>query len=235
MVYVTGDTHGRFDHILRWAKEPEHSNSTVIILGDAGINYDSSVRDFVLKTQLLNLENYGVKLFCIHGNHENRAENIKTYQTKEYFGGKVLYEEEFPNILFAIDGEVYRIDDKTCIVCGGAYSVDKYQRLCLGYKWFNDEQPSDEIKRKVEKALGKLNWKTDIVLTHTCPYKYIPRELFLEGIDQNTVDNSTEKWLQTLEDRLDYKKWYFGHFHGIKSIDKMRMLNNEVIEKIDVL
>ena len=49
------------------------------------------------------------------------------------------------------DGEIYDIDDKKVMVIGGAYSVDKWYRLKMNYKWFEDEQISEEEKSFVEK------------------------------------------------------------------------------------
>ena len=66
-----------------------------------------------------------------------------------------------------------------------------------------------------------MNNKVDIILSHTCPYKYLPREMFLEGIDQSTVDHSTEYFLDKIEEVADYKLWYCGHYHTDKKIDKM--------------
>ena len=77
------------------------------------------------------------------------------------------------------------------IVIGGAYSVDKFYRLAMGYKWFEDEQPSTEVKEYVESQLEKLNWNIDLVLSHTAPLRYEPVEWFLPVIDQSTVDKST--------------------------------------------
>ena len=37
------------------------------------------------------------------------------------------------------------------------------------------------------------NWQVDVVFSHTCPLKYEPVEVFLPGIDQSTVDKSTEE------------------------------------------
>lgn len=54
-------------------------------------------------------------------------------------GGTVLYEEEYPDILFAVDGEVYQIGDKKAMVIGGAYSVDKEYRISMCLPWFADE------------------------------------------------------------------------------------------------
>lgn len=82
-------------------------------------------------------------------------------------------------------GEVFDLDGKKAIVMGGAYSVDKMIRLMYGYGWWPDEQPSEKIKRGVERKLDELGWKVDVVLSHTTPLKYEPVEVFLEGIDQS--------------------------------------------------
>ena len=81
--------------------------------------------------------------------------NISTYKTKEWNNGTVWYEEEFPNILFAQDGEIYTINGKECLVIGGAYSVDKEYRLMNGWSWFKDEQPSKSVKAYIEKVVTK--------------------------------------------------------------------------------
>lgn len=54
-------------------------------------------------------------------------------------GGEVYYEPEYPNILFAKDGEIYDFDGKKAIAIGGAYSCDKEYRLLTGLPWFQDE------------------------------------------------------------------------------------------------
>lgn len=43
-------------------------------------------------------------------------------------------------------------------------------------------------------------------------------------LDQSTVDNSTELWLDTIEKMLNYNAWYCGHWHIEKRIDKMHFL-----------
>lgn len=222
MIYVTGDTHGKMSRIKLFCEKNKTSKDDIlIILGDSGINYYQNERDKSIKKYLSALP---ITLFCIHGNHDERPQNIKTYINKEFLNAKVMYEKEFPNILFGIDGEIYNMDNKNVLVIGGAYSVDKQYRIIFGEKWFKDEQPSDEIKSKVENVI--LNSNIDIVLSHTCPYKYMPVEWFISGIDQGDVDNSTEKWLDTIYEKVDnnLKKWYCGHFHGMKEIDKMMFI-----------
>ena len=83
-------------------------------------------------------------------------------------------EDAYPHILFAKDGEVYDLEGKRTFVIGGAYSVDKAYRILCGYGWWPDEQPSEEIKRKIEEKLAELSWNVDVVLTHTAPLRYEP-------------------------------------------------------------
>ena len=73
----------------------------------------------------------------------------------------------------------------------------------------------------------------DIVLTHTCPYKYEPREVFLEGFNQQNIDKSMEHFLDKIEENISYDKWYCGHYHTEKEIDNLEFMygNMKILEK----
>ena len=228
MIYITGDTHGNFIRVRNLCRVFETKKEDIlIILGDAGINYYGAGRDNKVKKMHENLPR---TIFSIHGNHEMRPETIPTYNEDEWNGGIVYREEEYPHLLFAKDGEIYDLNGINTIAIGGAYSVDKEYRLQNGWGWWADEQPSDEIKARVEKALAENGSKVDVVLSHTTPLKYEPREMFLSCIDQSKVDKSTEIWLDKIEDTIDYKKWYCGHYHTDKSIDKIRIMFEDISE-----
>lgn len=221
MIYLTGDIHGNPTQVeLFCSKMQLTEKDTIIMLGDVGLNYYGGKRDRLPKRILSSLP---VTFLCIHGNHENRPQNIPEYKPTIWNGGRVLVDEEHPNILFAEDGEIYDLDGKKALAIGGAYSVDKFYRLQRGFGWWADEQPSELTKRKVEGVVSECK-DIDIILSHTCPKKYIPTEMFLPMIDQSTVDNSTEEWLDTIEEAVDYKAWYCGHWHTDKRIDKMHFL-----------
>ena len=111
-----------------------------------------------------------------------------------------------------------------------AYSIDKEYRIANGYPWFQSEQPDSEIKKRVENRLKELDYKVDIVLSHTAPEKYEPIEFFLSNVDQSNIDKSTERWLDEIEDGLEYNHWYFGHYHNYKRIDSMEMLYKDIKE-----
>ena len=223
MVYFTGDIHGspfKLQVFCRYMELTE--KDTIVILGDVGANYYGGKRDKQFKEQIAKL---APTIFCIHGNHEQRPANIPSYKAKEWNDGPVWYEEEYPNLLFARDGNIYVIDGVRYLVIGGDFSVDKNYRLSRGYGWWADEQPSEEIKARVGRRVA--NSGLDVILSHTCPFKYEPREAFLPGIDQSEVDSSTEEWLDTIEESVDYKAWFCGHWHIDKRIDKMHFLYDE--------
>ena len=46
--------------------------------------------------------------------------------------------------------------------------------------------------------------------------------------NDNNVDKSTEKWLDKIEDSIEYKKWYCGHYHGEKVVNKLEFLFNTI-------
>lgn len=216
MIYITGDTHGDFSRLLTL---DYNDGDMIIVLGDAGINYYKNNEDIKLKNYLNSLN---LKLFCVRGNHEERPENISTYKVVDMFDGKVYLEDDYPNLIFAKDGEVYNIDGLSILVIGGAYSVDKDYRLMHGYKWFKDEQLSRE---EMNDILNKVSGRHfDVILTHTCTYKYEPREVFLPFIDQSKADKSMELFLDKIEDSIDYNKWYCGHYHIEKRIDKLEFM-----------
>lgn len=234
MIFITGDTHGKFNRIYDFCNS--HDNLTrkdvMIILGDAGINYFGDERDIQKKQKLSSLP---ITLFCIHGNHEMRPSGLLPYKEKLWQNGVVYVEDSYPNLLFAKDGEIFKLNGRNAIVIGGAYSIDKDYRLMWGYRWFEDEQPSDEIKAYVLNQLETIDWNVDTVLTHTCPIQYEPKEVFLPGVEQSSVDKSTEQWLGHIEKKLSYRKWYCGHYHTDKDVDKLQFLYKNIVAfSIDV-
>lgn len=221
MIYITGDTHGNFQRIKEFCQEQQTTtNDYLIILGDAGINYFGN-HDNKLKEELTKIP---ITFLCVYGNHEERPENIKTYQEINLFDGIMYQEEKYPNLLFFKDSEIYTILNKKVLVIGGAFSVNRDLMIERGYKWFKDEQPSELIKKQTLNNLKENNYQVDYILSHTCPYKYLPYEMFYVGVNQDKVDQSTEKFLDLIEELTDYHKWYCGHFHTDKVVDKINFM-----------
>ena len=160
MIWLTGDTHGHFERIEAFCREKQTTvDDILIILGDAGFNFGGGARDLALKTYA---SQFPITIFSLHGNRENRPQNIPGYGEGTFCGGKILYEPQFPNLLFAVDGEVYRFGGRNCLAVGGAYSTGKAYRLAKGMGWWPDEQPSEKTKRHVEQLLDARGWQMDM-------------------------------------------------------------------------
>ena len=225
MIYITGDIHGdinQFKEIM--GKVTCKLENTLIVLGDLGVNYFLNKNDKKFKNVI---SQYNINLFVIRGNHDANPANVNNIKEVEKYGNIGYMEEYYPNIFYAKNGEVYTIENNTFLVLGGAYSVDKWYRLEKGYKWFSDEQMTEEKK---EKFLNKNIKKVDTILSHTCPYGNMPKHLFLTQIDQSTVDNSMEIFLDKVKLNIEYKNWFFGHFHANEIIEQnMYMLYDGII------
>ena len=241
--FITGDKHRRFDRVKEFCRETNTRRKDVlIILGDAGFNYYDDKRDDELKKKISTLN---ITLFCLHGNKENRPQNVGTYGIRSFCGGKVYYEPKYPNIYFAIDGEIYTFEGKKYMVVGGAHSVDKMRCLEEGTPFWYDEMPDDNVKATVEQHL--LNEENRIygMMTHTCPIDYLPTEMFMstrqnasikrkprkaksKKLFKPDIDRSTEIWLGELEKKLDYEVWFCGHYHVDKQIDKVQMMWRDI-------
>lgn len=241
--FITGDKHRRFDRVKEFCREMNTRRKDVlIILGDAGFNYYDDKRDDELKAEMSRLN---ITLFCLHGNKENRPQNVGTYGIRSFCGGKVYYEPKYPNIFFAIDGEIYTFEGKKYMVVGGAHSVDKMRCLEEGTPFWYDEMPDDRTKEHVEKVLEAENNHIYGMLTHTCPVNYLPTEMFMstrqnasikrkprkarsKKLFRPDIDRSTEIWLGELEKNIDYEVWFCGHYHVDKQIDRIQMMYKNI-------
>ena len=77
MIWLTGDTHGHFERIEAFCREKQTTvDDILIILGDAGFNFGGGACDLALKTYA---SQFPITIFSLHGNRENRPQNIPGY------------------------------------------------------------------------------------------------------------------------------------------------------------
>lgn len=224
-LFITGDKHRNFKSLDRFFHQAQTTKDDVIIvLGDAGINYTLDIEDLRIKEHLAY---HPITYLFIHGNHEERAKFVPGYKLIEspFGAGQVYWDERFPNQYFAEDGEHNILGHKTLVI-GGAYSVDKEYRLARGARWFASEQPSEKLKSILLPQTAGQEY--DLVLTHTCPISVTPQDMFLPMVDQQTVDRTTEFFLERIHDQITYDKWFCGHWHTDRMVDKVYFMYENV-------
>lgn len=245
-LFITGDTHGNFDAIVEWTTTMNTTyQDALIIAGDNGIRFYGAkkTREENLKTMLSKLP---ITIFAVRGNHDRPYKEggdlvLEHCRLLDECSPLMWHDPKYPNIWYFQDGCCYTIGGKTFLTIGGAYSVDKYFRLFNHFTWFENEQLSNEEKGFIfDRIKGK---HYDYVITHTCPYTWMPTDLFMNNV-LGEVDNSTELWLENVKDSITYDKWYFGHFHkdrddiapnadmlfdGIKEISFGEQLNTQAL------
>lgn len=237
-IYVIGDLHGSYHPIKHFYEKYKDSpgfnfdgTDTIILLGDAGLNYYFDHRDDNFKNALCK---YPFTYFVIRGNHEERPslcmeKEPNKWTAEEFWYAKVYVEKRCPKIKYAADTpSSYYIEKLDCLFLSipGAYSIDKEYRLMNGWSWFPQEQLSlSEMLNTAWELCGDED-RFDLVLSHTCPQKYEPVELFLPFIDQSKVDKSMEEFLDWVDDHLIYNLWIWGHYHAYKYYDHKKWDNS---------
>lgn len=222
---ITGDTHSVF---TRFANLPKEEEIGMIVLGDFGINFYLNKTDTRKKKEVC--ANYpNITFYALRGNHEARPQDIPGMikQFDENVHGVVYLEPQFPNIRYFLDYGFYDIGGYTCYIISGAYSVDKYWRLERAMMteetnnpkksgWFANEQLTKEEMDKATEQLymfKDMGKHIDFIFSHTCPYDWEPRDMFLGAVDQSTVDDTMERWMNSWKDDIHFEVFCFGHFH----------------------
>lgn len=205
---ITGDCHQQFS---RFRNLDGDETTGVIILGDVGLNYNLNESDRAAKKGLC--KQYPFVFYCVRGNHEARpGEHLGMKMVHdEDVGGTVWIEEEFPRIRYFCDWGCYKIKGMNVLVIGGAYSVDKPIRIANGWKWFENEQLAQFEMDACMRGARDIDF--DLILSHTCPLSLQPTDLFLSWINQSTVDNSMEIWMEELSEKINWNIWLFAHYH----------------------
>lgn len=224
-IFITGDTHGDVDVHKLSRKCFDYKGLTkddyLIIAGDFGfIWYGNKKDDWWLKW--VNSLPCTV-LFC-DGNHEN-FDALEKYPVEEWHGGKVHRIRD--TIYHLIRGQVYDLYSLKFFVFGGASSHDKEYRK-ERVNWWPQEIPNSVEKQGAIENLDKNDWKVDYVITHCAPDKILDDlEIRYDGHD------SVTEFLDTIDNRLEFRHWYFGHYHMDKKIDDKHTLIFDRIEKIE--
>lgn len=221
-IYVTGDTHrdfSRFD-VSAFPEQLEMTKDDyVIICGDFGGVWYGKKRD---RYTLDQLEAKPFTTLFVDGNHCNFPE-LYRYPVGEFGQSNVHFIR--PTVIHLMRGMVYNIGKHKCFTMGGAESHDKEWRT-PGKSWWPQEMPS---RTEYDTALNNLdahNWSVDFVFSHCAPDSVQGLINLSYGHDMLT------NFLETVKSDLDYKSWFFGHYHVNKKVDDKHFCLYEQIVRI---
>ena len=115
--------------------------NTCCFFGHRTINETEELKSKLIETieKLIVEKQVDTFLFGSKSRFNSLCQETVTELKEKYPHIKRIYvRAEYPNILFAKDGEIFNIEDTKHLVSGGAYSVDKFYRLSRGYGWWED-------------------------------------------------------------------------------------------------
>lgn len=218
MIFITGDTHGDIDYkkLLTLKEKNLSYDDYLIICGDAGICWSPRLFQY-----FLNLYNdIGCTIIFIDGNHEN-FDMLNMCPLIEYHGA--LMHQIDKHIFHVLRGEIMTINKMTFLCLGGAISIDKMERTPYVSWWLEEEITFHDIDNALSN-LEKTNNKVDYVITHCADTQTVIKAFGYRR------DICTDQ-LTFIDKEVDYKHWFFGHYHFDRKIDnKKTCLYQEIIE-----
>lgn len=187
-------------------------------------------------------------LFC-DGNHENHDRLAKAYPEVGFHGGRAHKIRE--NVFHLMRGYVFELNGLSFFVFGGARSHDISGGILKPYEyptekefkkayrdfrdygslfrvdhisWWANELPTEEEMDRGLKNLSEHGWEVDFVVSHCAPVSIAA----LAGFPDR--DRLTQ-YLELINERLDFRKWFFGHYHDNRQIlSDYIMLYEQIIQ-----
>lgn len=253
MIYITGDTHGRFERLSDEKMKNDGLKLTekdyLIICGDFGLCWERN-STFEYNCEQLAQKNYTI--LWVQGNHEN-YDMIAEYPLEEWHGGKVRHIVRDKVILLE-RGQVFNIEGKTYFTFGGASSQDIQggilersdirfnEKRQLAYwrglpfrinheSWWEKELPDEIEMEEGRKNLAKHDYKIDYVITHCCS-THTQNKIEDGSVYKMKADKLTD-YFDEIEEKLQYIHWFLGHYHMDKKIDEKHSVLYQTIISLE--
>ncbi len=234
MIYVTGDCHGDIEKLDPKAFPMQNEmtkDDYVIICGDFGLIWNYENESAYEKRYLDWLNSRSFTTLFVDGNHENFT-RLYDYPVEKWHGG--LVHKIRDSVLHLMRGEVFLINDKRVFAFGGASSHDvqdgildmdeeekiyrlRKQGACFRIKdfsWWDLELPTDKEMQNGVNNLKNVNYKVDYVITHCCPTD------IQALINRHYKTDKLTDYLLEINKKLDFQKWFFGHYHINENINE---------------
>lgn len=255
MVFITGDTHREFRRFTT-KRFPVQKGMTkddiVIIAGDAGIILDKEKSTPYEKHQIIKWLN--AKPFTtvfVDGNHENFDRLFSDFPLVDFYGGKAYKISH--SIFWLKRGELFEFGGEVFWAFGGAQThdtehflvkdgpgpggINHYKNVVnvlkrnnefyrtIGEDWWPQEMPTKEEMEHGLKRLEAVNWKVDYVITHCAPTSLF-KPLNAVGMEPNELTD----FFDEVSNKLEFKKWFFGHHHKDMELGRFRAIYHDIIK-----
>lgn len=143
----------------------------------------------------------------------------------EWCGGHVHIVR--PNILYLMRGEVFDIDGTTVLAMGGAASHDREWRE-EGKSWWPEEMPNAAEMDRCRRSLDRAGWNVDYVVTHEAPA--VLADTLCWERNRPFDDDQLQNFLGEIDHQLDFKTWFFGHYHDDEwRDDRRRLIYHDIV------
>jgi len=249
-VWVTGDTHAdwmpRFNTKNFKDQKEMTRDDFVIICGDFGLWHNDGTERNHLKW----LNDKPWTTVWVDGNHENYDRIYSNeFPIVDFHGGKAHKIRD--NIYHLMRGYVFDFCGKKFFSFGGASSHDiqdgildpcdfedskefarTYAKMYAEGKffrvnhlsWWKEELPSQEEMERGKHILAQHDYKVDYVITHCLPQQIAS----IAGY--RNPDTATIYFNSLLEDGIDFKEWFCGHYHrNDRIMGKYQILYEQII------
>ena len=250
MIYITGDCHQNFRK-FNTKIFPEQKEMTkedyVIICGDFGGVWNKEVENKEEKHLLDWLEGKPFTTLFVDGNHEN-FDRLYSYPVELWHGGKV--HKIRPSVIHLMRGQIYEIDGKSFFTFGGASSHDiesgildpedsdfKEKKKWLDREWrsyrvnhitwWAQELPSEEEMQEGRANLAAHDNQVDFIVTHCCATS---TQMLID--EQKLKPDIETDYLEEIKQTIQFKKWFFGHYHDNRNVSKKEILIYEQFVRI---
>ncbi len=224
MVYITGDTNGIRDigKLLTDRLRGLTKNDYVIICGDGGVLSDPKDKDGMLA-----LYSYlPFTVLFVDGDRDNSSGN---FPQEIWHGGKVRRLAD--SVFLLMRGQVFDLEGEKYFVFGGARSFDA-QRLKDDDSRRPQEMRTESDFNEAKKNLAAVSNKIDYVISYDCPESLLKEMTKHSGESEPEVRivSNSNKYLEELGKILDFKHWYFAHYHCDTTLGKYDCVFARVIE-----
>ena len=223
-ILFSGDFHANADNelplitksnlIKRYSQELYDEIKYHVILGDGGFLWPGNEENDFINYWELSKRHFPV--LCVMGNHDPVLGRADLPEADIGIGEKVIVvKNEKPFVAYLKRGKVYKIENYTFLVLGGALSIDKEFRE-PNKSWWKQEYWAETEKNNLFHLL-KRNNSFDYVLSHTGPSRINETISPLHRVGMLPVFFDEVAALnERIDCKITCKQWFCGHWHKDK-------------------